>query len=107
MNQSGNRRALLIAAIIATMLLPSVVKADSLVINLTTLYNGTLPPGTTSPILTATFQQVDSHNVTLTMSAVGLGPYATFGNYVGMWAFNFNPALSASNLSFSSGTVLT
>lgn len=60
-------------------------------------YSGTSPASSQSPWLQATFEDISGGRVRLTMEA----PNLSASEFVGIWTFNLNPAISASSLAFS------
>jgi hypothetical protein len=60
-------------------------------------YSGTAPASGENPWLRATFEDIGGGKVRLTMDA----PNLTASEFVGIWTFNLNPAVSASALTFS------
>jgi len=68
---------------------------QALQIGLNQTFSGTTPQGIT-PWLQATFTNINSNTVRLTMAALNL----TTQEFIGSWYFNFKPGLSLSNLNF-------
>lgn len=82
-------------SVLALCLAPVLAHAQ-LTFNLNQAINGASPGGST-PWLSATFTQVNSTTIDLTMSAPGL----LSGEKIDAWGFNLNPTLSVANLAWS------
>jgi hypothetical protein len=75
----------------------SVALAGSLEFDLNNIYSGSVAPSASTPWLKATFNDVDSTHVTLTLDAVGL----VSAEFVTTWAFNLDPSIDSTSVSFS------
>ncbi len=73
----------------------SLTQSD-LLFNLDLVYTGSATPQGTAPWLTATFENVSTNSVQLTLAYSALN--AGSSDYVSSWFFNFNPALEVLGL---------
>jgi hypothetical protein len=72
---------------------------EDLLFSLDSVYTGSATPQGTPPWLTATFTNVNTNSVQLTLAYSALN--AGTGDYISNWFFNFNPALEVLGLNFS------
>jgi hypothetical protein len=71
--------------------------AGSLEFDLDNMYAGTVAPSATLPWVKATFTDIDATHVSLKLDAVGL----VSSEFVSEWAFNIDPQIDPSTVSFT------
>lgn len=81
---------------VGLMLLLSSLHADTLFFGMNDTFSGTSPSGST-PWITASFNQINSNTVSLTMSVANL----VNSEFVTEWDFNLNPNKNPVSLSFA------